>query len=176
MADAIPNDLDSGDIPPDSVAAILSAFALLDQHMLPHLRSAGTDDQRNMMRMGEKNEPFVGKVSDYLETNPEFMPSYANKDGFKAAVSRVNALKPFQRRLDQYKSMVDDTVSMNGGLALEGALPYYTTTREAAKRKQPAAVTIYQDLRTRFIRKRPAKPAAPAAAAAKPADPSSDKD
>lgn len=177
MTDNVPADSDPGDLSPEASAAIDGAFETLDLHLLPILESAGTDDGRGRARMGERSEPFVGKIRDYLVTNPEFMPPYADTPAFQRAVKKIDALRPYQRRFDQYKSLVDDTVGNAGSDALEaGAHPYYKTVAEAAKYKQPAAVTIYEDLSSRYARRRSPKKTAAPAAKKPPADSSPDKD
>jgi hypothetical protein len=176
MGETIPKDMASDDIPPESIAAIDAAFATLDEHLLPHLESSGSDDRRRMARMGDKSEPFVSKAADYSQTHPEFMPGYVDVAAFQRAIRRIDLLRPYQRRFDQYKSMVDDSVGIAGSDALNGALPYYKTTKEAAKKKQPAAVTIAQDLAERFAANRSSKKPAPQPSARRPAEPADDKE
>jgi len=176
MGETVPNETASDDIPPESIAAIDGAFATLDEHLLPHLKLYGPKERRKRPRMGDRTEPFVSKAADYSETHPEFMPAYVDKPAFKRAVRRVGTLRPYQRRFDQYKSMVDDSMGIAGSDALMGALPYYKTTKEAAKNKQPAAMTIADDLGERFAAKRPSKKPASGTPSQPSADQPADKD
>jgi len=89
MGENVPNDAASDDIPPESIVAIDAAFAAFDEHLLPHLKLYGPGEHRARVRMGDVSEPFVGKVADYVETHPEFMPSYVDKPAFQRAVRRL---------------------------------------------------------------------------------------
>ena len=161
MAESMPEDSGSDEFPPEAIAAIDAAFAALDRYLLPRLEIAPIGRRHARIRMGDKTEPFVDKVRDYLQTNPELMPSYADRPAFERAVGRLDILRPYQRRLAQYKKMVDDSVGIAGSDAMEGALPYYKTSGEAAKKKRPGAVTIYEDLSQRFPRRTRQKRATP---------------
>lgn len=177
MGETVPNDSDSGGLSPEATAALDGAFAVIAQYLLPELESSGTEDRRKRARMGDISEPFVSKVRDYSESNPEFMPPYADQSVFKRAVAKIEALRPYQRRFAQYKSMLDDTIGIAGSDALdEGALPYYKTVKEAAKKKKPAAATIAADLGMRYAALRGPRKAAPAASQEPPADPPGSKD
>lgn len=168
MAENVPEDSGPDEFPPESLAAIEAAFAALDQHLLPRLEIAPIGRRHARIRMGDKTEPFVAKVRDYLQTDPDLMPSYADRPRFERAVGRLDILKPYQRRLAQYKKMVDDSVGIAGSDAMEGALPYYKASGDAAKKKWPRAVTIHADLSQRFPRRPRQKRVAPADAAAEP--------
>ena len=162
MAENVPEDSGSDEFPPEALTAIDAAFATLDQYLLPRLEIADPRKRRHRIRMGDKTEPFVDKVRDYLQTDPDLMPSYADRPRFERAVVRLDILKPYQRRLAQYKKMVDDSVGIAGSDAMEGALPYYKASGDAAKKKWPRAVTIHADLSQRFPRRPRRKRVAPA--------------
>jgi hypothetical protein len=151
MSDSsLPDPSSSDVIPPEAIAAIDAGFAAFDQYMLPYLDSAGAGG-RVRYPMGDKSGPFVDKVAAYMETHPEFIPPQVDKAAFQRNLARVQALTPYKRRLDEYKRLVDDTVRTTGSdLMTDGALPYYRSSKEAAKSGMPGAATVSEDLGERF--------------------------
>ena len=172
MSDSsLPDPSSSDVIPPEAIAAIDAGFAAFDQYLLPYLASVGTGE-RVKYRMGDKSGPFVDKVAAYMETHPEFIPPQVDKASFLRNVARLEALKTCQRRFDEYKRLVDDSVRVTGSdVMTDGALPYYKSSKEAAKSGMPGAATVAEDLGERFAALRASAKSKRTASRAKRDDP-----
>lgn len=103
--------------------------------------------------MGNKTVATVQKVKIYLETNPEFAPSYMAKDEFVKDESVVTGLAPLANLAEQLSSDLDDTIMLAGSEALVSAMLYYGTVKEAASKGVATAKPIYEDLSQRFSKK-----------------------
>jgi hypothetical protein len=130
-------------------AATASLQAALDG-LKPQLITLGTSDPRTMPRLGARNEVFVIKTLDYALTNPEFMPTFVDVGEFKKDVDLMQALRPLLRLAAQLTDLLKDTIGLAGSEALQAALPYYSTTKTAAKMGQHLAITIANDLGAQF--------------------------
>lgn len=119
----------------------------------PYLQALTPDERRSIFKMGDKTLATVQKVKSYLETNPEFAPSYMDKTEFLKDEAVATGLTSLGNLAQQLSSDVDDTIMLAGSEALEAALLYYGTVKEAAAKGIPTAKPIYEDLSARFIRK-----------------------
>jgi hypothetical protein len=99
-----------------------------------------------------KNESavFVKKTLAYAQTHPQLAPAYVDVEEFERDVAAFDLLAQLHRRLNPLLSLVDDTRLWSGSKALGAALSCYRSIKDAAKRREPAAVTIYKDLRVHF--------------------------
>ena len=124
--------------------------------LAPYLQALTSDQRKSLFKMGEKTVATVQKVKSYLDTNPEFAPTYMNKDEFLKDEDTVTKLSPLANLALQLGSDIEDTVMLAGSEALVAAMQYYGPVKEAAKQGVTTAKPIYEDLVKRFA-KRPAK-------------------
>ena len=124
----------------------------------PYLTGLTEEERQQLFKMGNKTVATVQKVQSYIETNPEFIPSYMNKDEFAKDVKVVTQLTPLQNVAYQLASDLDDTRMLAGSEAVAEALIYYGSVREAAKRGITQSKPIYEELSERFTQRNKPKP------------------
>lgn len=130
----------------DALAAVQNARTLL----APYLHSLSDEDRQDIFKIGDKTVGFMDKVQTYLGTAPEFMPRTMEAAPVLADYQAFNDLAPLEAELRQLFAEVEDTKMLAGSDALIGAMPYYTSVADAARRGDDGARVIYDDLKARF--------------------------
>ena len=156
-------------IPADKLARILAALKVLDEDLVPYLRALRPTDRRDLPKMKNESAVFVKKSLAYAQTHAQLVPAYVDVEEFERDVAAFDTLAHLLRRLNPWLSLVDDTRMLFGSQALGAALSCYRSIKDAAKRGEPAAATIYKDLRVHFPA-RNSKSASRAAPADDPVD------
>ncbi len=125
--------------------------------LAPYLQGLTADERMSLFKMGNKTVATVQKTKSYIDTNPEFVPSYMNKIEFLKDETVVTLLNPIANLAKQLASDVEDTIMLSGSEALQEAMLYYGQVKEASAKGIPTAKPIYEDLKERFS-KRSRKP------------------
>jgi hypothetical protein len=121
--------------------------------LAPFLQGLTADERLSMFKMGDKTVATVQKTKSYVETNPEFVPSYMDKAEFLKDEAVVSLLNPLNNLAAQLSSDLNDTIMLAGSEAIQNALLYYGQVREAHNKGIVTAKPIYEDLSQRFTRK-----------------------
>jgi len=95
--------------------------------LAPYLQGLTPQDRETLFKMGDKTVATVQKVKSYMDTNPEFIPSYMDKVEFLKDEAAVTSLNPLGNLATQLATDIGDTVMLAG--------------------------PIYEDLSQRFARK-----------------------
>lgn len=143
------------DIPDEDMQAIQAAIQTLQDKLVPHLVSLGTEDRRLLPKMGAKTIDFVSKALGYARAHPELKPTYVDADEFSRDLAAVGLLRTLLQPLSQITELVGDSMTLSGSEAYAAALACYQSFKTAAKLKQPGAETIASDLADRFIGRTP---------------------
>lgn len=122
----------------------------------PWLISLTPEERNASNRIGARSYPFVSKVIEYDETHPEYMPTYVDRAELKKDFKLWGELNTMIRISELLTESISDTAIQAGNEAMEAALAYYASVRNAAKRNAAGAQTIYDNLKSRF-QGRPAK-------------------
>ncbi len=122
--------------------------------LAPYLQGLTKQERRDFFKMGDKTVATVQKVKSYLDTNPEFAPSYMQEEEFIKDENVVTALTPILNIAAQLTSDIDDTRLLAGSEALREGMFYYGSVREAANKGVTTAKPIYEDLSPRFSKKK----------------------
>lgn len=120
--------------------------------LAPYLQGLTAKERQEFFKMGDKTVATVQKTKTYVDTNPEFVPSYMDKTAFLNDVAVVTQLLPVVNLATQLATDADDTLLLAGSEALQSAMLYYGQIREANSKGVPTAKPIYQDLSERFKR------------------------
>ena len=131
---------------------INKAVSELNATLKPLLTSLSADQRREIPKMGDGTEPFVGKAMDYAKTNPEFAPPYMNVPEMEVDLKAVNELKGVYRPLLQLIEQLDDSIMLSGSEAYIASLAYYNSVKMATRMNVPNAKPIYDDLKKRFAK------------------------
>ncbi len=158
------------DIPDEDLQASEAALQTLQASLLPHLISLNSVDRLALAKMGAKTVDFVSKTLGYAQENPQLRPTFVDIDEFAANLVTVGQLRALLRPLAQLHDMVNDTMLFTGSETYSAALACYTAFKSAAKLNMPGAVTISDDLSSRFPGRpqKPRKPATPEPAGSAP--------
>lgn len=140
-------------IPPADLQAIKDAIAVLQAKLGPLLIALTADQRRDRTKMGEASKPFVEKVLEYIRSNPEFLPAFANPDEMDRDWKAHQELNPIFNILNQIVSNLSDTLLELGYDLMKPSNAYYNQAKMGVKMDVPNAKPIYADLKVRYERK-----------------------
>ena len=107
-----------------------------------------------MLGSGVRRYGFNDKVSDFAESNPEFIPPYLNVPKFKRNIRETEMLRDISAMLAQMQRITDDLLLITGDEVYRQALMYYNTVRDASRRRVPGADALYRILEQYFKRRK----------------------
>lgn len=137
-------------ISPKDLQLILDAQKVINDTLKPYLIALTPEERQSKLKMGDKSNTFVEKVTEYVKSNPEFVPVYMKVANLETDYKAVNDLTLIYRPTEQIASSLSDTILLSGSEAFSNALTYYNSVKQAAKQNVPNAKTIYDDLKKRF--------------------------
>ena len=140
-------------IPETTITAITNHLQQCKTLLTPYLQALTTEDRKSLFKMGDKTMATVLKTRDYIETNPQFIPGYMDKEEFIKDATVVNQLSPITNLATQLAQDIEDTITLAGSEALQGALIYYGHVKEASAKGITSADPIYNDLKQRFVKR-----------------------
>lgn len=130
--------------------AIKDAISVLEDKLMPHLKTLTSDDRRKLVKMGESSKPFVRKVVEYAKSDGQFLPSFVDQEQLEVDMDAVDNMHSFNRPLSQVMGALNDSILLAGSEAMQAALAYYQSVKQAAKLNVPDAKVISDDLSSRF--------------------------
>ncbi|RIW14629.1 hypothetical protein D0X99_13905 [Algoriphagus lacus] len=142
------------EIPPADLQAVKDALQIVGNILNPYLIALTDDERRTMLKMGEATEPFVGKVMDYVVSNPQFLNPFTDVPEMQKDWKAISQLLPVFRTMDQICSNLNDTLMEAGKEVLEPALAYYNAVKMGVRMNVPDAKPIYEELRKRWEKRR----------------------
>lgn len=140
-------------IPAAVVEKVLKALQESKSALAPYLHALTDVEKRSLFKMGDKTIATVQKVKTYVETNPEFVPTYMDTVEFLKDEAVASQLNPVVSLAEQLVADLQDTITLAGSEALLAAMLYYGQIKEAYKNGIPASKPIYDDLSKRFARR-----------------------
>jgi hypothetical protein len=141
------------EIPQTVITDVMQKLQECKAALAPYLQGLTAEERHSLFKMGNKTVANVQKTKSYVDTNPEFVPSYMNKDEFLKDEAVVSQLNPIANLATQLAIDVEDTVMLAGSEALQMAMLYYGQVKEANSRGIPTARPIYDDLSQRFSKR-----------------------
>ncbi len=121
--------------------------------LAPYLLGLSEKERHDLFKMGDKTVATVQKVKSYIDTNPEFVPSYMQVAEFGKDEAVASVLTPLHNLALQLATDIDDTRLLAGSEAISEAMFYYGSVREAANKGVVQAKPIYDDLSQRFAKR-----------------------
>ena len=143
-------DLIAVNIPEADLADIKAAIATLAAKLKPHLQTLTTQERIELPKMGDKTVAFVQKALEYGQQNKDLVPSFLDLAALATDVKAVQSLRELAQGLNPITDALNDSMTLSGSEAYQGALVFYSNVKNAAKVKAPNAGTIYDDLSSRF--------------------------
>ncbi|AFL85271.1 hypothetical protein Belba_2728 [Belliella baltica DSM 15883] len=150
------------EIPEADLAAAKAALEQVQSILAPYVIALTPDQRRTLPKMSDGTEPFVAKVVEYANDDPQFLPPFVDKGEFDKDWRAISGLLPLYRLCNQIADNLSDTTMLAGSEAYVSALSYYNSVKQAAKVNVPDAKAIYEDLRKRFNGQGRRSPNAPA--------------
>ena len=130
----------------------LAAIGEIEAVLKPYLIALKPEERAKIPKMGDKSIPFVEKITEYCQSNPQFVPSYMNVGDLNIDFQAVSDLNLLLRPISQLANGLSDTILLSGSEAYSNSLTYYNSVKEAAKKNVPNAKTVFEDLKKRFER------------------------
>lgn len=137
-------------IPEADLADIKAAIATLATKLMPHLKALSVQERSELPKMGDKTVAFVQKAFEYGQQNKDLVPSFLDLTALATDVKAVQGLRELAQGLNPITDALNDSMTLSGSEAYQGALVFYSNVKNAAKVKAPNAGTIYDDLSARF--------------------------
>ncbi|HMY38238.1 MAG TPA: hypothetical protein PK011_02840 [Marinagarivorans sp.] len=137
-------------IPAADLQDIQTALNTLTSKLAPHLISLSANERKEIPKMGDKTQAFVGKAREYASQNPDLVPNYLDVGAFEVDWQAVELLSRLQRQLAPLADNLSDSLALSGSEAYQAALIFYRNIKMAARAGVPNAKTIEADLSNRF--------------------------
>lgn len=137
-------------IPETDMAEIRNALGVLQEKLAPHLASLSAQDRMELPKMGDKTVAFVRKSYEYAVKHRELAPAFLDMDQLGIDLGAVDFFRDLAEVLTPISAAVDDSLTLSGSEAYQGALLIYGGIKAAAKARHPNAIAIYEELSTRF--------------------------
>jgi hypothetical protein len=129
---------------------IMQAISALAALLQPMLIALDTDDRRSLAKIGDASIPFMQKITQYIDSNPEFIPAFVDVPEFKKDLQTFLDLREILRPVLQLVSNLEDTAILSGADAYDVGRSYYNSVQQGVKMNVPNAKPIYDDLKARF--------------------------
>lgn len=142
----------------NTVDAVIQKLNECKVALEPYLQALTNDQRISLFKQGDKTLATVQKIKAYIDTNPEFVPTYMDKEEFLKDEAVASQLSDIANIADQLATNINDTVMLAGSEALQAAMFYYGQVKEARNKGIPSARPIYDDLSQRFAKKTPPPP------------------
>lgn len=140
-------------IPPADLVAINEAVAVLKEKLDPLLIALTPSQRQNRFKMGEASKPFVEKVLEYANSNPEFLPAFAKLTEMQQDWKAHQELTPVFNILNQINSNLSDSIMDLGVDLMKKSNAYYKSVQMGVKLDVPNAKPIDADLKVRYEQK-----------------------
>ncbi len=135
-----------------SAANLTAVLAAIDtiKTLMPFLVALTDEQRRELVRIGDKGQGFNEKVAGYMASHPQFTPNYVEAAEVTKDRTLDGQVLQVLTRLRPLCVNVEDThLVINSDIQMAN-LGYYNNVAQAAKRGQPGADTIYDELSSRF--------------------------
>lgn len=117
---------------------------------LPFLVTLPAQERRALAKMGNKSVGFDEKCTAYMQSNPEFLPGFVNKDDVSKDRTLRTQMLRFAADFNALAQQVDDTLLAVSSEIWNADLAYYRNVRAAAGSDRAGAKLIADDLGSRF--------------------------
>jgi hypothetical protein len=137
-------------IPQEVIDDVINKVNLIITTLAPYVSSLSEEERKSIAKMSDKTVAFVGKVKDFMTTNPQFAPNFMDETVLMNAYGNYNSVNPLLQLTLQLSGNLSDTAMINGSAAYLSALQYYNFVKQADKNNVPGAKEVYDSLAQRF--------------------------
>ena len=138
------------EIPEAELQTVKDALATAQSTLAPYVVALTAEQRRTLPKMSDGTVPFVEKVLDYAEGDPNFVPPFMDVPEMKKDFEATEQLMPILRTVEQLANNLSDTTMLAGSEAYVASLSYYNSVKMAARMNVPGAKAIFDDLKKRF--------------------------
>lgn len=129
---------------------INSGIAAIKQLIDPHVIELTDAEKLSLPKMGDAHSTFVMKALTYAQQNPALTPNYIDANELKSEADVHQRIWSIYQPLKQICDKLNNTMTFAGSDAYVGALSFYSSVKDAAKRGVPGAQSILDDLGKHF--------------------------
>jgi len=116
--------------------------------------SLSDSGRRSLRGSGVRRYGFIDKVSDLAGGNPEFTPPFLSIERLKEILRQIEVLRNISAKLQQMVRINTDNLLITGDAGYRLALMYYSSVRDASKKRVPGAEAVFRALQMFFRRSR----------------------
>lgn len=146
----------SFELPADKVQDIIKKIKDIRDEM-NFLVKLTPEEKRELLKLGDRLEPFVEKAISVLDMHPQIMSSLFNEEEFRKDYSLFKTLLPILNELKSLTEAVEDTVFASGSDALTAALEVYAAV-QLNRDKIAGMDTIHQEMKGFFNKSKKKNP------------------
>lgn len=134
-----------------------AVFAALDviRDKMPFLMGLTPSERRQIAKIGQKSQTFVGRALDVATQHSTLMPRCLNVEEARRDLALFEALNPILQSLSQLRELVEDTQMVAGSEAYAAARLAYNSAKTAGK--SMGLDDVIEDLAQRFRKTRKAQ-------------------
>lgn len=118
------------------------------------------EKKKELLRPGNRYEPFIEKAMAVLDTHPQIISPLFNVEEFRRDYALFKGLIPILNELKSLTEAVDDTVFASGSDCFSAALDVYAAV-QLNKDKIAGMDTIYQEMKEFFTKSKKKSSQAP---------------
>ena len=137
-------------IPPQLLEQISGQITAIAQQLQPYVVTLGTQERRDILKMGDKSLAFVEKANEFAHKHPDLKPNYLSIDDFDIDLADARGLLGVLNQFQRLTQLLDDTAMVAGSEAFQAALAFYNALQAAAKANVEGAKTLHAELKERF--------------------------
>ena len=141
-------------IPPSELEELVGILDALRDRFVEHSPTTGLSDRERLALFGSgvRRYGFIDKVSDLAGVNSAFIPPFMRLEDLKNLIRQIEQLRDISSLLQQMLRINTDNLLMTGDEAYRLALMYYSSVKDAARRRVPGADALFRVLELFFRR------------------------
>ncbi len=136
----------------EEVQAINDAIASLNNVLKGKAINLSPDERRQYGSIADRNKILVDKCKDYMEQNPETIPTVLDKDEFDRDYKARRQMEQPLRNLARIMEKLRDTKTLLDHDNYHAAVAYYRYIKYLSTQNEPGVTTIYKDLKQHYTR------------------------
>jgi hypothetical protein len=139
----------SSEVPKEKLDQFKQNVKEMDEAM-PFTINLTPAQRRSLPIMGDKTVAFVEKSLEFANNNQQFVPPYLKLNEFSKDLVLSKDLKSLMNILVPFTEKIMDTYYAAGAEALNAALTFYNSVKQASKAKIPGSDEIARELQKRY--------------------------
>lgn len=116
----------------------------------PYATGLSPQQRQELVKMGDKSVSYADKVSDYLQTSPDYLPRRFNVAEFGKDYAIPRQVSPARALAEKLFEMLDDTAMAAGSDVMMVCNAYYNAVQDAVHDGDAGAKAIHDDLKARY--------------------------